>query len=990
MTKLYKIVAVLATHQREQLLFDRALPSILSQSRPASEIILVEDIPIEDILIKDRDKDRGVSKAGKTKTLAGRLAKAAPDAQYLRNRRTPGLSGALNTGLDHLARNHPDPSEVFVAFLDDDDAWMPNHLAEIESRIRKGAEVIATPFLRIEPDREAQRIDPPDSITPEMFMAGNPGIQGSNLAVRLDILLEAGMFNEALPSCTDRELMVRLCRRPKLRFATTSTPSSAHHACPDRPRLSQPGSTAKNNGLGWFDRILGPLMPPAIRHSHLTRAKQLFDWQPVCAETEILSASLPPASLPMAPLPFATSSEMETLADEETNEKTADETETPPLLIGIIVDDRRLESISALLDDIADRVTAEGLATPDLLLLENRPEAESGAGLQRVVAQHREWLRIRVIDRGAINRLARSGEWQQEGSDTSGRLAIADSRTLLQAHLYQMALERPGCVIWILDDDMRLDPLVATKAGSMPQPLALGKALRRMKATGADICIGEYTGAPPVPAMVSVRGQLLDLIWNLRRLSALPADAPLPASEPHNATLREDRRDFFYDLSRIETDRLETPFALEAAHPDETCGEALRRLGAMIPRILAGEAPLRPLQADPAKMEAFEIGDALHRGGNTFVLDPEALADLPNVSPTVNGRPTRRSDMIWSLMQVQRCGRKVVSVPVPVRQDRSHLPTPQQLDHLGIADDIRGYAIFSSFFSVWEEAKDDLNDIEKLCAKFEEERLAALRLSFHRVRGLGRELLAWCQNEAPPHVPCDDLAAQAMKLIRLFSAENFKQIEEAVPALGPAEVQAFVSGLDERVTDHARWVRDSREMPRLLAEERRAAALAAITAEVNPEGPIRLLGQGSEGVVATDGHRIWKLFDGWNREQAARAVPVLQRLVDSPVPYSPVYGGTLIRPLAMTLTPTGWLLTMPFEPTEEWGGGMGPGLVELLADLHRAGLVCRNLHPKNLRRTGDAVRLIDYGADLQPLLDPCFTSLEFQRMCRRAWLCWRW
>ncbi len=36
------------------------------------------------------------------------------------------------------------------------------------------------------------------------FLAGNPGLQGSNLFARLGVLLQAGLFDEFLPSTTDR------------------------------------------------------------------------------------------------------------------------------------------------------------------------------------------------------------------------------------------------------------------------------------------------------------------------------------------------------------------------------------------------------------------------------------------------------------------------------------------------------------------------------------------------------------------------------------------------------------------------------------------------------------------------------------------------------------------------------------------------------------------------------------------------------------------
>ncbi len=860
------------------------------------------------------------------------------------------MAGALNTGIDHLARLYPVPSEVFVAFLDDDDSWMTGHLAAVEGRLREGAEVVATTFERLEDIGPARSVTPPEVPTAALFQEGNPGVQGSNLIVRLDLLLEAGGFNEALRSCTDRDLMLRLLRRPNLQYAITKSPSLRHHATNKYDRLSQPGSAAKTEGLEVFTRLHGPLMTSPIRAAHLARAERLFGWVPGATPTA-------PDVCVAHPIPT--------------------DCQTPHLVIGIIVDDRRIASAGHLLADISAHVIAEGLSPPDILVLENRPKFVDPAPMADLVERHRASLRIHHIDHETLLSLATEGGI----SIGAGRASVADARTVLQGCLYHLALKRPGCIVWILDDDMRLDPLVAGPEGSRSLPLALGESLRRMKATGAAVCIGPYTGAPPLPAVASVRGQLVDLMWNLRRLASLPPDDRLPDAVRHNAWLRTNRHDYYYDLSRSQTDRLETPFALEAASPDETCAQALDRLSHMIPRILAGEAPLRPLLVDPFEMTSFVHRRALQRGGNTFILDPEALADLPNEAPLVRGRRTRRSDMMWCLLQERRCKRQVISVPVPVRQDRTDLPVPEKLDLDLIADDIRGYAIATALSENWG----DPVAVATACAKFEQERLAALHLTFHRVRGIARELEGWCRSGALPDVLTVRLSEQARKLRDMFQDHHFRKVEEAVRDLGATEVGNFLEGMEARIAAHSSWVHGSTQIPDLLMQQRADTARVAVAAAIGTNGALRYLGQGGEGVVFTDGRHRWKLFDRWTDTQAAAAVPVLQRFVANDI-----QGAALKTPLSLRQTPVGWLLQMHDEVTEPWPGGHGPGLVALLADLHRAGLACRNLHPKNLRVVGETVRLIDFGADLVPLDDAKAEGVEFLRMCRRAWLCWRW
>lgn len=47
---------------------------------------------------------------------------------YVQNERTAGASGSWNTAVDFLFREVDDPADLFVAILDDDDAWAPDYL----------------------------------------------------------------------------------------------------------------------------------------------------------------------------------------------------------------------------------------------------------------------------------------------------------------------------------------------------------------------------------------------------------------------------------------------------------------------------------------------------------------------------------------------------------------------------------------------------------------------------------------------------------------------------------------------------------------------------------------------------------------------------------------------------------------------------------------------------------------------------------------------
>ena len=241
------VAALVATAHRTELLKHRALPSIGRQSRPPSRVIVVADSGDDD------------AAAGRTEGLVRDWQPAGIAVDFLRNRRTKGAAGAWNSGLDHLLRLCGDPGRVHVTILDDDDRWDPDHLerclAIAESR---DLDMVAAGFRRIEEGAEPRLVVPPRSLDVASFLAGNPGIQGSNLVCRLSVLLEAGLFDESLPSCTDRDLCIRIAELPGIRYGAVSEPT------PSPLRLCIPAPLVHTGGEGQ-DRGAGPILPQAPR-----------------------------------------------------------------------------------------------------------------------------------------------------------------------------------------------------------------------------------------------------------------------------------------------------------------------------------------------------------------------------------------------------------------------------------------------------------------------------------------------------------------------------------------------------------------------------------------------------------------------------------------------------------------------------------------------------------------------------------------------------
>ncbi|NUN13835.1 MAG: glycosyltransferase family 2 protein [Myxococcales bacterium] len=263
------IAVVIATKDRAKLLTERAIPSVFAQHQHPNLVVIVDDSPPF-----SRHKTTQVVTAAATRS---------PDIEFrlLVNQRAAGASGAWNTALHFLAERC-EPSFTAVFFLDDDDEWLPNHIQNcIKALQTRHLSAVATGMVRVtEPSDNGRDQFPPELWIDDLFLVGNPHIQASNLAVRLDILQQAGLFNEALLSCTDRDLCLRMLAVTGFTYGNVNTVTVRHFAESGRPRLSTPGSRAKHRGLDEFWRIYRHRMTTSQHTQFLKRCKDVFSWSP--------------------------------------------------------------------------------------------------------------------------------------------------------------------------------------------------------------------------------------------------------------------------------------------------------------------------------------------------------------------------------------------------------------------------------------------------------------------------------------------------------------------------------------------------------------------------------------------------------------------------------------------------------------------------------------------------------------------------------------
>lgn len=181
-TNVSDISVIIPTADREQLL-RRAVNSVLKQSVLPSKIIVVDN-GVNEVKIQFDD----------------------PRIVIVRTAPRLGCGKPRNIGAQNC-------DSKFIAFLDDDDWWDP---AYIENTLKKledtNADVVVGQLKRHGMDgclREYKLFPDSPSLQRGIFFS-NPGFGGQNIAMKKEVFIEVGGFDECMPASVDRDLAARL------------------------------------------------------------------------------------------------------------------------------------------------------------------------------------------------------------------------------------------------------------------------------------------------------------------------------------------------------------------------------------------------------------------------------------------------------------------------------------------------------------------------------------------------------------------------------------------------------------------------------------------------------------------------------------------------------------------------------------------------------------------------------------------------------------
>jgi glycosyltransferase involved in cell wall biosynthesis len=179
------ISAIVPTFDRAPRLA-RALDSILAQTRPADELIVVDD--------------------GSTDGTRELIAERFPAVRYLRQE-NQGVSAARNLGIAAALGD-------WIALLDSDDEWRPEKLErQLLALAGSGAKICHTDEIWI---RGGRRVNPGRRYarrSGRIFRDCLPlcAISPSSVLIHRTVFAAAGTFDEQLPACEDYDLWLRIC-----------------------------------------------------------------------------------------------------------------------------------------------------------------------------------------------------------------------------------------------------------------------------------------------------------------------------------------------------------------------------------------------------------------------------------------------------------------------------------------------------------------------------------------------------------------------------------------------------------------------------------------------------------------------------------------------------------------------------------------------------------------------------------------------------------
>lgn len=187
------VAVVIPTYNRAHLL-ERAIGSVLEQSRPADEIVVIDD--------------------GSTDETSRLVGEKFPTVRYL-NQPNRGVSAARNLGISET-------ESEWIAFLDSDDEWLADKLKNQLDQLanQDTAQVCHTEEIWVRNGKRVNAMKKHAKKGGWIFHDCLPlcAMSPSSIMINRSVFNSVGLFDESLPACEDYDLWLRICSRYPVLF----------------------------------------------------------------------------------------------------------------------------------------------------------------------------------------------------------------------------------------------------------------------------------------------------------------------------------------------------------------------------------------------------------------------------------------------------------------------------------------------------------------------------------------------------------------------------------------------------------------------------------------------------------------------------------------------------------------------------------------------------------------------------------------------------
>ena len=190
-----EISAIITTHKRPKLL-QRAINSVVTQTYKPKEIIVVSD---------GRDPE--------TDIVMDQVMSAHAQVRYMVVDPPQGANIARNKGIESA-------DNEWIAFLDDDDEWLPEKLSKQQDAASQAPDV-GLVCTRVRNIYEKEKIsyvykNPYSGDLSRKILIRNYVGATSTVLARRSLVVECGLFDPHMPAMQDCDLWIRLCQKTKV------------------------------------------------------------------------------------------------------------------------------------------------------------------------------------------------------------------------------------------------------------------------------------------------------------------------------------------------------------------------------------------------------------------------------------------------------------------------------------------------------------------------------------------------------------------------------------------------------------------------------------------------------------------------------------------------------------------------------------------------------------------------------------------------------